>query len=137
MAAHNFLGSAAGSSTASAVLKIGGGLGFVSAQGNWKLAIVGGEFSLERLIGGAFTQIDGGPCSVADLRALWVGLLSPLAEGNANGPFDGGHWKTLHVSAGTFNLQRFYSAAFHTLSGGTLSGEKLDELRDLLDSFVS
>ena len=135
MANHDFIGSAAGSSTASAIWKVGGGLSFVSAQGNWKLVISANEYSLERFYSGGFTEIAGGALSLADARALWLGLMD--CKGNADHVFDGAQWKTLHVGASSFDLQRYYSAAFHTIAGSHISGAALDELRDLLDLYVS
>jgi hypothetical protein len=132
VSAHNFVISAAGTSTASAVWNTHG-LPFVSASGNWSLVAAGnGLLELSRFYSGAFNPVAGGAVSAADLRALWTGLMGAFAEGNADATLEGGQWKVLHVSAGTFNLQRYYSAAFNTLAGGTVTGAQLDELRDLL-----
>lgn len=78
MAAHNFLGSAAGSSTASAVLI---GVGEASVQyvldpaALWRLDVgPGGRFVINRKISSSYTALAGGSLSVDDLRSLWLGL---------------------------------------------------------------
>ena len=74
MAAHNFIGSAAGVGTASAVWNAKEFSYVLDPKGVWQLSRSGGTFTLKRFVASAYTTDLGTGITEADMRSLWLGL---------------------------------------------------------------